>query len=369
MPSADGSCAAFSSAELVAAYLDCRRTKRTTAAALAFEIDQEARLESLAERLLDGTYAPGPSTCFVVTRPKPREVWAARFEDRIVHHLLHRKIAPRFDRAFIADSCACIEGRGTLYAGRRLEAKVRAVTANWARRAYYLKADLANFFPSIDKAILGELLAARIPEPWWQALALQVLHHDPRPDADVRSGRERLARIPREKSLFGQPAGRGLPIGNLSSQFGANVYLNELDQFAKHRLGVRHYVRYVDDFVLLHEDPRQLNAWLAEIEAFVERRLRVRINPRKTVLQPLERGVDFCGHLVLPHRRLLRRGTLRSALHRLAGMPAADVAEAATSYLGLARQATHSARDRARIANVARRRGRAVDHRITKVYA
>ena len=369
VPSADGSDAAFSSGELVAAYLDCRRAKRTTAAALAFEVDQEARLLDLEARLREGRYRPAPSICFVVTRPKPREVWAAAFEDRVVHHLLHRKIAPRFERAFIADTCACIAGRGTLYAARRLDSKVRAATAHWTRRAFYLKADLANFFPSIDKRILGDLLAARIPEPWWRSLALQVLHHDPRPDADVRGARDRLALIPREKSLFGQPAHRGLPIGNLSSQFGANVYLDQLDQFVKHRLRARHYVRYVDDFILLHDDPAQLNAWLREIEAFVEQRLHVRVNPRKTILQPIERGVDFCGHLILPHRRLVRRRTLRAALHRLATMPAAGVAEAATSYLGMARQASHGARDRARIANAARRRGHAVDHRLTKVYA
>lgn len=367
-PSADRADAAFSSGELVAAYLECRRTKRNTAAALAFEIDQEERLAALEARLRDGTYTPGPSVCFVVTRPKAREVWAASFEDRIVHHLLHRRIAPRFERAFISDNCACIKGRGTLYAARRLEAKVRAATANWTRRAHYLKLDLANFFPSIDKAILGELLCARIPEPWWRALALLVLHHDPRPTADVRSVAARLALIPREKSLFGQSAGRGLPIGNLSSQFGANVLLNELDQFITHRLRARHYVRYVDDCVLLHESPAQLNAWRAEIEAFVQRRLRLHVNPAKTILQPIARGIDFCGHLILPHRRLPRRRTLRAALQRIATLPAAGVAQAATSYLGLARQATHNRRDRARVANAARRRGFAVDHQLTKVY-
>lgn len=355
--------------DLVAAYLECRRAKRNTPSALAFEQDQDARLLALRERLLDGSYTPAPSTCFVVTRPKPREVWAAAFEDRVVHHLLHRKIAPRFERAFIADTCACIKGRGTLYAAQRLAAKVRAITGNWTRRAYYLKCDLANFFPSVDKAVLGELLARRIPEPWWRDLALAILHHDPRPTADVRGDRRRLALIPRAKSLFAQPPHRGLPIGNLTSQFGANVYLDQLDQFAKHRLRVRHYVRYVDDFVLLHEDPATLNHWRVQIEAFVRERLHVEVNPKKTVLQPIERGIDFCGLLVKPHRTLLRRRTACVAVHRIATMPATEVAEAATSYLGLARQATHGHRDQARIANAARRRGHCVDHRLTKVYA
>src|SRR6185436_4131704 len=115
---------------------------------------------------MDGTYQPGPSICFVVTRPKPREVWAAAFRDRVVHHLLYNKIGPRFERSFIADSCACIKGRGTLYAIKRLESKIRSITENWKRPAYYLKCDLANFFVSIDKRVLATLLALKIKEPW-----------------------------------------------------------------------------------------------------------------------------------------------------------------------------------------------------------
>ncbi len=355
--------------ELLAADVDCRRNKRTTASAQAWEARREESLAQLHEDLNSGTYAPGPSICFVITRPKNREVWAAGYRDRIVHHLVYGKIGERFERAFIADSCACIKGRGTLYAARRLEAKVRAATENWRRPAFYLKCDLANFFPSIDKRRLAALLEARISEPFWRSLALQILFHDPRPDVQLHGDRRRLALIPPQKSLFGRPAHLGLPIGNLSSQFGANVYLNELDQFVKHRLRVRHYIRYVDDFVLLHESPAQLNAWRAAIEAFLPERLGVELNPRKTVLQPLSRGVDFAGHVIKPHRRTIRRRTLNEALYRLADMPAAGVHESATSYLGLARQATHSHRDRTRIANAARRRGHSVDHALTKVYA
>jgi RNA-directed DNA polymerase len=360
--------AGVSFSELVAADLDCRRHKRMTPAARAWEGNREANLYDLCEDLNAGTYTPGPSICFVVTRPKPREVWAAGYRDRVVHHLLYRAIGSRFERAFIADSCACIAGRGTLYAARRLEHKVRAITANWTRPAWYLKCDLANFFPSIRKDILAGLLLERVPEPFWRRLALLVLFHDPRPGVELRGNPERLARIPPHKSLFSQPPERGLPIGNLPSQFGANVYLGELDRFVKHRLRVRHYVRYVDDFILLHESPRQLNAWRAEIERFLPARLAVELNPRKTVLQPIERGIDFVGQVLKPHRRTLRRRTLNAGLARLVDMPSKDVYAAANSYLGLARQATHGHRDRARIANLARRRGFAVDRELTKVY-
>jgi len=136
---------------LVQAYLDCRRTKRNSASALAFEAQLEHNLLQLHEELASGAYVPGRSICFVITHPKPREVWAARFRDRIVHHLLYNHIAPRFHARFTADSCACIPGRGTLYAARRLEHQVRSQTANWSRPAFYLKADLANVRANLTK--------------------------------------------------------------------------------------------------------------------------------------------------------------------------------------------------------------------------
>lgn len=366
--SADGSDAGFSFEELAAAYFDCRRTKRNSHSALAFEQDLERNLVRLRDELASGSYRPGRSICFVVTRPKPREVWAADFRDRIVHHLLYNRIGERFERAFIADTCACISGRGTLYAAQRLEAKVRAITQNWSRPGHYLKCDLANCFVSIDKNILRGLLAGRIPEPWWRGLADLILFHDPRIDVDLRSSPALLARIPPHKSLFNQPAHLGLPIGNLSSQFFANIFLNVLDQHVKHLLRVRHYVRYVDDFVLLHESPQQLNAWLADIKAFLPERLCVHLNPAKTILQPIDRGIDFVGQVIRPWRRHTRRRTVNEALTRIANLDPGDILESANSYFGLIRQATASHHDRARLANLMRRRGHAVNHGLTKAY-
>jgi retron-type reverse transcriptase len=372
-PSADHSGAEarhadFSFEDLVAAYFDCRQNKRNKPSALAFEQDLEHNLAWLYDELQDGSYRPDPSVCFVITRPKPREVWAADFRDRIVHHLLYNRIAPRFHASFIADSCACIPGRGTLYAARRLEAKVRSITKNWSRAAWYLKLDLANFFVSIDKRILHRLLATRITNPWWLKLAETVLFHDPRPGVVRHSPPQRMALIPPYKSLFNQPSHRGLPIGNLSSQFFANVYLDALDQFVKHRLSAKHYIRYVDDFVLLHESPQWLNAARAEIEAFLPEALAVRLNPTKTILQPVERGIDFVGQVIKPWRRILRRRTLNDALHRLDRMPSDCLFESANSYFGLLRQATHSRADRIRLAQILNRRGYSVNLALTKTY-
>ena len=355
-------------AALVQAYFDCRKTKRNTQNALAFECNLERNLVSLYRDLVDGSYRPGRSICFAVTRPKVREVWAAYFRDRIVHHLLYNAISPRFYASFIADSCACIPGRGTLYAARRLESKVRSVTQNWSRPAWYKKMDLANFFVAIDKPVLQGQLQRRITEPFWSHLADLVLFHDPRTDYELRGDPAILARVPQHKSLLNQPAHLGLPIGNLSSQFFANVYLDALDQFVKHRIGARHYVRYVDDFVLLHESPQWLNDAHDQINEFLPRVLHAKLNPSKTILQPLARGIDLVGHVIKPWYRTTRKRTVREAVRRIATMPREDVYQSANSYFGLLRQATHSHEDRAELANALRRQGFTVNKQITKTY-
>ncbi|CAM3898984.1 Reverse transcriptase [Pseudomonas reidholzensis] len=364
-PSADSNPYPFS--ELVQAYYDCRRSKRNSNSALAFEVSLERNLTELHHDLVTGRYRPGRSICFVVTRPKAREVWAADFRDRIVHHLLYNRIGPRIESSFIADSCACIKGRGTLYAGKRLEAKIRSQTQNWSRPGFYLKCDLANFFVAIDKRVLAEQIVGRITDPWWRQLTLQVLMHDPLEDYSTRSPAHLFNRVPQHKRLAAQPAHLGLPIGNLSSQFFANVYLDALDQFCKHELGAKHYIRYVDDFVLLHDSAQQLNEWLRRIEQFLPS-LGARLNPKKTILQPIDRGVDFVGHVIKPWRRTTRKKSVAQAMKRTAAAPVEDLRETANSYFGLLSQASHSQKDRAALANLILRRGHTVNGELTKTY-
>ncbi|MFP3248225.1 MAG: RNA-directed DNA polymerase [Paraburkholderia sp.] len=350
------------------AYFDCRRHKLNTYSALLFEHEREPNLVELFDELVSGAWRPGPSICFCVERPKIREVWAASFRDRIVHHLLDNRIHARFENAFIADSCACIKGRGTLYAARRLEAKIRSVTRNWACPAYYLKCDLANFFVSIDKRIVLELLLERIREPFWRVLTELVLMHDPRADFEFRGDRRLMERVPPHKRLMEQPVDFGLPIGNLPSQFGANVLLDVFDQHVKHQLRVRHYIRYVDDFIFLDESAERLNEILADVTSFLPMRLGVQLNPSKTILQPVERGVDFVGQVIKPWRRSTRKRTRNEALHRVATAPAGDLVKRANSYFGLFDQATASRRDRAALANVVRGCGHAVNAAFTQTY-
>ncbi len=353
---------------LALAYAACRRHKRSSASCRAFEAHLETNLLLLANDLREGTYQPGLSICFVITRPKPREVWAAQFRDRIVHHLLYNHIAPRFLSAFIANSCACIPGKGTLFAARTVEQAIRSASHNWSNPAHYLKCDLANFFVSINKDHIASELAKKIHETWWLALALQILYHDPRPGAVFHSRPQLMALVPPHKSLLNAPERTGLPIGNLSSQFFANVHLNALDQFIKHQIKAKHYTRYVDDFILIHESSVWLREAHGRIQTWLPQHLGAQLNPSKTIAQPVHRGVDFAGHFIQPWRRTLRRRTVHQAIAQIEAMPSADVFSAGNSYLGLARQASHPHQDQAHIAKALRRRGHAVSGDLKKVY-
>jgi RNA-directed DNA polymerase len=356
----------YSFDRLVHAYYSCRRLKRNTASALQFEQHLERNLLELHEELIRGSYRPGRSICFVITKPKPREVWAAAFRDRIVHHLLYNKISDRFYRRFIADSCACIPGRGTLYAGQRLESKIRSQTQNWSRPAYYLKCDLANFFVSIDKRVLWPMVARHIPEKWWRMLAKLILIHDPRNDVEIRGQQSLLKLVPPHKRLMEAPEYHGLPIGNLSSQFFANILLDGLDQHVKRFIRAKHYIRYVDDFVLLHESAQWLNEAHDSINQYLPT-LGLALNPTKTILQPVDRGVDFAGYVIKPWRRQVRRCSIRTALNRIEHMPSDETLGTINSYLGLVRH-TSGYQDRAKIAKAARLRGHSIATNASKAY-
>lgn len=170
------------------AYRQCRRTKRGTLNALAFEVDAEAKLFELQDELLAHTYRPGTSICFVSDGPKPREVFAADFRDRIVHHLLLWRVEPVFEHRFIHDSYACRRGKGVLAASDRLMTFLRQVTANRRQAAWALKLDVASFFPSIHKETLYGILCAAIADPELRWLTATILFHDPTTDYVFHKG-------------------------------------------------------------------------------------------------------------------------------------------------------------------------------------
>lgn len=351
---------------MLCAYLDCRKHKRNTDSATQFEIRLNRNLRLLKEELNDGAYEIGVSRCFAITNPRPREIWAASFRDRVVHHLMYDAIAPAFIRSFIADSSACIPERGTLYGAKRLEAKIRSVTQNWSQECFYLKLDLSNFFVSIHKPTLFDLLEPKISDPWMLDLTAQIVFHDPTTNYIISGDPKELALVPPHKSLFNAQPDCGLAIGNKSNQFFANVHLNPLDQFVKHQIRPLGYARYVDDFVLLHRDPKWLNEAKKRIEEMLFERLRLVINPRKTIIQPLAHGVDFVGHVIKPWHTV-PRATLATRAHSVVREDSDNLPEQLSSYLGLMRQ-SKSHKMRADLCRAALRMGYSVDHRFTKIY-
>lgn len=207
------------------------------------------------ERVLENrTYQPRRFSVFVVTEPKVREIFAADFCDRVVHHLLYHFLLPVFEPKFIFDSYACRQGKGTHRAVKRLLHFLRK------NSKVYLQADIKNFFCSINHDILFKLIQKHIKNPEILWLAKTVIYHDCTQYPTKKGQLSLFSQVPPQKSLFNIPKGQGLPIGNLTSQFFANLYLNELDQFVKHKLKCRYYIRYVDDFIILEESRKRLLA-------------------------------------------------------------------------------------------------------------
>jgi hypothetical protein len=332
----------FTAEEVFQAYYDCRRNKRNTPSQREFELRLERNLMKLMRDLNNGNYRIGRSIAFVVSYPKWREVWAAQFRDRVVHHVIYNRVAARFYRRFINDTYACIPGRGALMGVERIHQFTRQATENWQRPAHFLQADLANFFVSIDKDILFGLLCRHIDDAETRNLTAQVLFHNPTRQPVINSPAWKFRHVPRHKSLFCSD-GKGLPIGNLSSQFFANVYLDALDQFVKRELKVRWYGRYVDDVVLIGHDPAELNRAFQAMQGFAQQSLGLTFHPNKTQRNTVDRGINFCGYIMKPHRRYVRRRST-NAMRQVAGSHERESdpegwAAIMNSYLGLCQHA------------------------------
>lgn len=301
----------FSLEEVFQAYYDCRKNKRAAASTIEFEENLEQNLVDLYYQLNDQTYEIGRSICFVVTQPKPREIWAAQFRDRVVHHVMYNRIFDRFHKRFIHDSYSCIPNKGVIYGAQRVHKFMRQATQGYQHPANYLQADLANFFVSINKYVLEDLLLRYIYEEELRWITRKILWHDPTTDVYVKGDKYKLSLIPPHKSLFNAPYYKGLPIGNLSSQYFANVYLNELDQYIKRNLKVSYYGRYVDDLVLISN----IGTLYEEYEylcKYAEQNLDLRFNPKKLRTNSVYKGIDFCGYILKPYRSYVRNRTKQS---------------------------------------------------------
>jgi retron-type reverse transcriptase len=304
----------FTIEKLYQAYRECLRYKKNTANALKFEMNREKNLIQLLHDLKTGKYNISRHICFVITDPSPREIFAADFRDRIVHHLLYNEIHYLFEDTFIEDSYANRCGKGTHKAVRKL--KYHLVRGGKDRqKVYFLKMDIKGFFRNIDKSILWEMIEEKIQnsngdERWknevlW--LAKKIIFHDPAFNY-IFKGKEKMKNlIPKEKSLLFGDRNTGLPIGNLTSQFFANIYLNKLDHFIKEDLGFDRYIRYVDDFIILNEDRERLEKTVSRADFFLENNLHLCLCESKTMLRPINTGIDFLGYFVKPSHTLVRR--------------------------------------------------------------
>lgn len=307
----------FSFRNIYRGYLDCRKNKRTSINALKFEINAEANILKLERELRDKTYRPSRSILFAATKPKQREIFAADFRDRIVHHILIERLEKIWEPIFIHDSYACRDNKGTHKAVKRLQKFLRQITNNGKMRAYFLQLDIKDFFTSIDKELLFAIIQNKVSNPETLWLAEKVLFWDCTRSYIAKGRQQLLFNIPYNKSLFGKSNLRGLPIGNLTSQFFANIFLNQLDQFIKHTLKAHFYLRYADDFVLLSQDKDELLLWKEEIKNFLAKRLNLQLHPRRQKLQPISNGIDFLGYIIRPHYILVRRRVINNLKAKL----------------------------------------------------
>lgn len=252
------------------AFLKARKGKTLKLYVIEFEKDLQRNLFQLRIELLLHTYRPRLLKTFIIRDPKTRKISKSDFRDRIVHHALCNVIEPLFEKRFIYDSYANRVGKGTLNAIERFNVFKRKVSHNNKRVCYVLKADLYHYFDTVDHDCLVSIVQKRIRDERVLWLIRIILSH------------------------YTTGNGKGMPLGNLTSQFFANVYLNELDQFVKHKLNVKYYLRYVDDFVLFDVMQERLLWYQREIEQFLQA-LHLQLHPQKTRIIPLSCGVEFLG--------------------------------------------------------------------------
>lgn len=269
--------------------------------------------------------------CFIITDPKKREVFAADFRDRIVHHLYYNYTRELYERTFIQDSYSRIPKRGTHYGIGRLQQHIRQVSRNYSRHCYVLKMDIRGYFMHIERELLLEICLAslrkmakhrvlkHVPQLWQDRVDMSFVEYltqeivllDPICACRVIGGQEDWRDLPHDKSLYNSPIGCGLPIGNLTSQLFSNIYLNVLDQYMKRELHCRHYGRYVDDFYIVSEDKAWLHSLIKPVRLFLNEVLQLTLHDGKVQVYPLQYGVSFLGMYIKPWRMTVARDSIR----------------------------------------------------------
>ena len=293
---------------LLEAWKEFLRGKQLKADVQEFQFHFMDNLLDLHFDLANLTYKHGEYQAFNICDPKPCNIHKASVRDRLLHHAIYRKLYPFFDRTFIADSFSCRDDKGTHEAAYRFRKFFYQVSKNNTRTCWVLKCDIRKFFANIDHQILFDVLCTNISD-------LKILQ---------------LLKIIIDS--FHTSPGVGLPLGNLTSQLLVNIYLNELDQFAKHKMKAKFYARYADDFVLLSDNKKDLEQKIILIRKFLWDHLKLELHSKKVSIETIASGVDFLGWVHFPHHKILRTTTKRRMMKNLEKNQSI---ETVASYLGL----------------------------------
>jgi RNA-directed DNA polymerase len=281
---------------LFAAWDQFRRGKRQRWEVMEFEFNLEQNIFEIHRELKNRSYRHGHYTSFSINDPKPRKISKACVRDRLVHQAVFNILNPIFEPTFIPNSFSNRVGKGTHAGVEELARLLRQESKNFRKPCLALKCDIKKFFDSVNHKVLMEIISRRIKDPAALNLIKEIV--------------ESFEKTPgKGPPATGEERRAGLPLGNLTSQIFANIYLNELDQFIKHRLKVKKYVRYTDDFLIVSTDKKYLARTLPALDCFLRARLNLALHPQKIVIRKFRQGLDFLGYVNLPHYRLLRAKT------------------------------------------------------------
>lgn len=309
-------------ADLLIAFQCAAKHKRSKKYVIEFENNLKENLNKLADELINRTYNHERFTAFIANRPKPREIFAANFRDRIVHHLYFNYLHRHFENTYIADCYSCIKGRGTSYGIERLKHHILSESQNYTKKCYVLKIDIKAYFININRKLLLNIVLKQLEKfkrkginldyNFLQYLSETIILLDPLKNIK-QINPEAWETYKKSKSLFFAKLLCGLPIGNLTSQLFSNVYLNLLDQFIKRVLKVKHYGRYVDDGYLVSCYKDFLLECIPKIKEFLKNNLELEINCAKIILKEVKYGIEFLGAYIKPFRTYISN----QCLHRM----------------------------------------------------
>lgn len=321
---------------LYRAYLNARLCKRYRYEVLNFSAHLEDNLVKLQKELIERTYTLGKYREFYIYEPKKRLIMAQPFKDRVVQWAIYQVLNPVFAQGYITDSYACIKERGTHKAVKRLHYWLRQVGKK-PEKYYFLKLDISKYFYRIDHDVLMGILKRKIRDDDMIFLLDKIVN-----SSETNFGLP-PGKSPGEVKRSDRVSEKGMPVGKLSSQMFANLYLNELDQYCKRTLGIHFYVRYMDDVIILHQDKDQLHEWKRIIDTFLKEKLQLDLN-EKTCIRPITLGVEFCGYKIWNTHIKLRKSTalkMKRNLKKLQKEYAAgevtveEAKQTISSYLGI----------------------------------